>query len=111
MVSELIINARKNIYRIALLKNNELVEYHVDEKDNHFSVGDIYLGVVKKIIPGLNAAFINIGYEKDAFLHYLDLGLQFNSINKFFIARRWVGGDQLHSYGLRHAVCNFISFR
>ena len=83
MVSELIINARKNIYRIALLKNNELVEYHVDEKDNHFSVGDIYLGVVKKIIPGLNAAFINIGYEKDAFLHYLDLGLQFNSINKF----------------------------
>lgn len=83
MINELIINVKKNIYRIALLKNNELIEYHIDEKDNQFSVGDIYLGIVKKIVPGLNAAFINIGYEKDAFLHHLDLGPQFNSISKF----------------------------
>lgn len=46
-------------------------------------VGEVYLGVVKKVSPGLNAAFVDIGYEKDAFLHYLDLGPQVKSLNKF----------------------------
>lgn len=47
-----------------------------------FAVGDIYLGKVRKIMPGLNAAFVNIGHEKDAFIHYLDLGTQFPSLQK-----------------------------
>lgn len=69
--------------RIALLKDRRLIEYHVDGQGNKFTVGDIYLGVVKKIVPGLNAAFIDVGYEKDAFLHYLDLGPQIRSLNKY----------------------------
>lgn len=84
MNSDLIINTKKNYYRIALLKNEELIGYHIDKSNNKkFNIGDIYLGKIKKIIPGLNAAFIDIGYEKDAFLHYLDLGIQFNYLKKF----------------------------
>jgi ribonuclease G len=65
------------------LKDKDLVEFHFEEESNQFKVGDIFLGTVKKVVPGLNAAFIDIGYEKDAFLHYLDLGPQVNSLNKF----------------------------
>jgi ribonuclease G len=87
-----VINATQNGFRIALLKNGGLLEYHIDEKDNDFTVGDIYLGTLKKITPSLNASFIDIGYKKDAFLHYSDLGPQFNSLNKFvqFVKK---GGD------------------
>ena len=81
--SELVINSTQNGCRIALLKDKRLIEFHNEENANKFSVGDIYLGTVKKVVPGLNAAFIDIGYEKDAFLHYLDLGPQVNSLNKF----------------------------
>ena len=59
------------------------VELHKEKHDNNFSVGDIYLGKVRKTVPGLNASFVNVGYEKDGFLHYLDLGPQFNSLKKF----------------------------
>ncbi len=83
MSNELVINSTQNGCRIALLKDKSLVEFHYDESGNQFTVGDIYLGTVKKVIPGLNAAFIDIGYEKDAFLHYLDLGPQVSSLNKF----------------------------
>lgn len=83
MANELVINATKSGHRIALLKEGELLEYHIDEKDSKFTVGDIFLGIIKKLVPGLNAAFVDIGYEKDAFLHYVDLGQQFNSLNKF----------------------------
>jgi ribonuclease G len=65
------------------LKDKDLVEFHFEEESNQFKVGDIFLGTVKKVVPGLNAAFIDIGYEKDAFLHYLDLGPQVSSLNKF----------------------------
>lgn len=85
MSNELIINSTQSGCRIALLKNKNLVEYHHDSGGERFSVGDIYLGTVKKIVPGLNAAFIDIGHEKDAFLHYLDLGPQFNTLQKFAI--------------------------
>jgi ribonuclease G len=51
--------------------------------DPDFAVGDIYLGKVRKVVASLNAAFVNVGYEKDAFLHYLDLGPQFKSLDKF----------------------------
>lgn len=83
MNKELIINSTPNEIVIALLQEKKLVELHVEKNDNNFSVGDIYLGRVKKIIPGLNAAFVDVGYEKDAFLHYLDLGPQIKSLNKY----------------------------
>lgn len=83
MSYELIINSTQHGCRIALLRDKNLLEYHHDENANKFKVGDIYLGSVKKVVPGLNAAFIDLGYEKDAFLHYLDLGPQVSSLNKF----------------------------
>lgn len=66
-----------------MLENKELVELNRVQSNLEFSVGDIYLGKVKKVMPGLNAAFIDIGHEKDAFLHYLDLGPQFSSLSKY----------------------------
>jgi len=81
--NELIINSTRGGCRIALLKNKRLVEYHRDTGGDSFNVGDIYLGTVKKVVPGLNAAFIDLGYEKDAFLHYHDLGPQVQSLNKY----------------------------
>jgi ribonuclease G len=80
---ELIINSTPDGVITALLDENKLIELHKDGLDNNFSVGDVYLGKVKKIIPSLNAAFVDVGYEKDAFLHYLDLGPQFRSMNKY----------------------------
>ena len=83
MSNELIINSTREGCRIALLKDRRLVEFHQDGGGQSFNVGDIYLGSVKKVVQGLNAAFIDLGYEKDAFLHYLDLGPQVQSLNKF----------------------------
>lgn len=83
MSTELVINSTQDGCRIALLKDRSLVEYHRDEGGNNFKVGDIYLGTVRKVVQGLNAAFIDIGYEKDAFLHYLDLGPKFSSLKSF----------------------------
>ncbi|WP_207504852.1 Rne/Rng family ribonuclease [Telluribacter humicola] len=83
MSNELIINSTQKGERIALLQSKRLLEYHVEEPDQSFTVGDIYLGTVKKLVTGLNAAFVDVGYEKDAFLHYLDLGPNINSLNKF----------------------------
>lgn len=83
MSNELVISSTDQETRIALLQNKNLVEYHVDSNNTEYNVGDLYLGVVKKVVPGLNAAFIDIGYEKDAFLHYLDLGPQVRSLIKF----------------------------
>lgn len=80
---ELIINASSNGVEIALLENKRLVEIHREKSDAGFSVGDIFLGKVKKLMPGLNAAFIDLGYEKDAFLHYTDLSPYIKSIIKF----------------------------
>jgi ribonuclease G len=81
--NELIISATQSGSRIALLKDKQLVEFHEEREGSKFVVGDIYLGSVKKVVQGLNAAFVDIGYEKDAFLHYLDLGPQFSSLQKF----------------------------
>ena len=82
MNKELIIDVGLSEVNIALLEDKDLVELNKEKSNNNFSVGDIYLGRVKKIMPGLNAAFVDVGYEKDAFLHYLDLGPQVNSLNK-----------------------------
>jgi len=81
--SELIINVTPNEVVIALLNDKRLVELNREQGSNEFSVGDIYLGRVKKIMTGLNAAFVDVGYEKDAFLHYLDLGPQAATFNKY----------------------------
>src|SRR5438046_6078860 len=80
--SQLIISATCNEVNNALLEDKSLVELNSEKKDQRFSVGDIYLGRVKKLIPGLNAAFVDVGHEKDAFLHYLDLGPQVQSLAK-----------------------------
>jgi ribonuclease G len=81
--NDLIIDSSPAEVRIALLEEKKLVELNSEKRDRNFSVGDIYLGKVKKLMPSLNAAFVDIGYEKDAFLHYLDLGPQFQSLLKF----------------------------
>ena len=83
MTKELIINVIPQGVEIALLENKKLVELHSENADANFAVGDIYLGKVKKLIPGLNAAFIDVGFEKDAFLHYTDLSPYVRSILKF----------------------------
>ncbi|MXV13704.1 Rne/Rng family ribonuclease [Hufsiella ginkgonis] len=82
MVKELIINSTPNGVTIALLQDKQLVELNTEHINNNYAVGDIYLGKIKKIMPGLNAAFVDVGYEKDAFLHYLDLGPQVQSLIK-----------------------------
>ena len=83
MNSELYINATATEVVIALQHDKKLIELHRERSDAGFSVGDIFLGKVKKIMPGLNAAFVDVGHEKDAFLHYLDLGPQILSFNKY----------------------------
>ena len=83
MSSDLIIDVSPTEIVIALLENKRLVELGREKSGAKFAVGDIYLGKVKKIMPSLNAAFVDVGYEKDAFLHYLDLGPQFATLNKF----------------------------
>jgi ribonuclease G len=80
---ELIINATPIGVEIALLEDKKLVELHNESTDSNFAVGDLYLGKVKKLIPGLNAAFVDVGFEKDAFLHYTDLSPYARSIIKF----------------------------
>jgi ribonuclease G len=80
---ELIINAAPQGVEIALLEDKKLVELHHEKTDASFAVGDLYLGKVKKLIPGLNAAFIDVGFEKDAFLHYTDLSPYARSLLKF----------------------------
>ena len=82
MIKELIIDSSPNGATIALLQDKQLVELHKEQVSNNYTVGDIYLGRIKKIMPSLNAAFVDVGYEKDAFLHYLDLGPQVQSLLK-----------------------------
>ena len=83
MKSELIVDVRPTEVSIALLEDTRLVSLQKEARNISYAVGDIYLAKVKKLMPGLNAAFVNVGYEKDAFLHYLDLGSQFSSYSSF----------------------------
>lgn len=83
MNQELVINSTPGEVVIALLNDKRLVELHREKRNSRFSVGDIYLGRAKKVMTGLNAAFVDVGYEKDAFLHYLDLGPQAQSLIKY----------------------------
>jgi ribonuclease G len=80
---EIVVDVQPKDVSIAILEDKSLVEFQQETNSVSFSVGDIYLGKVHKLMPGLNAAFVDVGYEKDAFLHYLDLGTQFNSLNAY----------------------------
>lgn len=83
MQSELIVDVQPKEVSIALLEDSRLVSLQKESRNIAYAVGDIYLAKVKKLMPGLNAAFVNVGYEKDAFLHYLDLGSRFSSYSSF----------------------------
>ncbi len=83
MTSEVVIDVRAKEISIALLEDKKLVEYQNEPRSASFSVGNIYIAKVKKLMPGLNACFVDVGFERDAFLHYLDLGSQFNSYAKY----------------------------
>ncbi|MCQ2301979.1 MAG: Rne/Rng family ribonuclease [Bacteroidales bacterium] len=83
VVRDLVISSHASEVDIALLEDNILVELHKEKTNNQFAVGDVYLGRVKKILPGLNAAFVDVGHPKEAFLHYLDLGTQVKSLLKY----------------------------
>lgn len=83
MRSDLIVDVQPKEVSIALTEEGRLVSLQKESRDITYAVGDIYLAKVKKLMPGLNAAFVNVGYEKDAFLHYLDLGSQFSSYSSF----------------------------
>ena len=102
MNKELIINGGPTEVEIALVEDKKLVELHREKRNNEYVVGDIYLGKVKKIIPGLNAAFVDVGYEKNAFLHYLDLGPQINTLRKYI--------NQVRSGNIHSDSLNNISF-
>lgn len=83
MNKELIIQSTSTAVDFALLKDGRLVELHKENDDNKFLVGDIFLADVRKALVGLNAAFVNVGYEKDGFLHYHDLGPQIKTMIQF----------------------------
>jgi ribonuclease G len=81
--TELIIRSNSSDIDFALLKNGKLTALNKETNGNKFSVGDIFLAKIGKVLSGLNASFVNVGYEKDGFLHYQDLGAQLLSLNKF----------------------------
>ena len=83
MTSEVVIDVQEKDIATALLEDKCLVEYQNEPRLASFSVGNVYIAKVKKLMPGLNACFVDVGYERDAFLHYLDLGSQFNSYAKY----------------------------
>lgn len=83
MTSEVVIDVQEKDISTALLEDKRLVEYQNEPRSASFSVGNVYIAKVKKLMPGLNACFVDVGYERDAFLHYLDLGSQFNSYTKY----------------------------
>lgn len=83
MKSELIVDVQPTEVSIALLEDSRLVSLQKESRSQVYAVGDIYLAKVKKLMPGLNASFVNVGYEKDAFLHYLDLGSHYASYHSF----------------------------
>ncbi len=95
---ELFIRSSSQEVDFALLKDGKLLELHKEEEDNKFSVGDVFIAKVRKTVPGLNAAFVNVGYEKDAFLHYHDLGPKVTSLLKFV---KRVSTGKLKDYSLK----------
>lgn len=83
MKSELVVDVQEKETSIALLEDSRLVSFQKESRNTAYAVGDIYLAKVRKLMPGLNAAFVDVGYDKDAFIHYLDLGPQYSTYSKF----------------------------
>ncbi len=100
MTSEVIIDVQPKDISIALLEDKQLVEYQNEPRSVSFAVGNIYVAKVKKLMPGLNACFVDVGYEKVAFLHYLDLGTQFSSYEKYL---KQVQSDRKKLYPIQKA--------
>ncbi len=100
MTSEVIVDVQPKEISIALLEDKRLVEFQKEGRSASFVVGNIYLAKVRKLMPGLNACFVNVGYERDAFLHYLDLGQKFNTYNKYL---RQVISDKKKLYPISKA--------
>jgi len=100
MTSEVIIDVQPKDISIALLEDKELVEYQNEPRSASFAVGNIYVAKVRKLMPGLNACFVDVGYERDAFLHYLDLGTQFSSYEKYL---KQVQSDRKKLYPIQKA--------
>lgn len=83
-VKDMIVDVSESEVKIALMDNHRLIELNKESSNGHsFTVGDVFLGKVKKVMPALNAAFVDIGDEKEAFIHYLDLGFYFNAFDEF----------------------------
>lgn len=101
MTSEVIIDVQPKEISIALLEDKSLVEYQNEMRSASFSVGNIYVAKVKKLMPGLNACFVDVGFERDAFLHYLDLGSQFSSYEKYL---KQVQSDRKKLYPISKAT-------
>ena len=83
MISELVVDVQSKEITLAVLEDKKLVELQTESQSESYAVGNIYLGRVKKLMPALNAAFVDVGHKKDAFLHYLDLGVEFDSVSDF----------------------------
>jgi len=96
---ELFIRSSSSEVDFALLKDGKLIELHKEEEDSKFAVGDVFIAKIRKTVPGLNAAFVNVGYEKDAFLHYHDLGPKVSSLMKFV---KRVSTGKLKEYSLKN---------
>ena len=103
MEKELIVNSTPTSVEIALLEDRRLVELHTQDSDTQFAVGDIFLGTIKMLRPGLNAAFLDVGVRKDAFLHYTDLGPQIRSVQRFtkLAINRQVTGRLLDNFKIQ----------
>ena len=100
MNKELIIRSGSDAVDFALLKDGKLIELHKEEeKQSNFAVGDIFIAKIRKPVAGLNAAFVNLGYEKDAFLHYHDLGPNLPSMMKFI---KLVSAGKIKDYSLKN---------
>jgi Ribonuclease G/E len=100
MTSEVIIDVQPKDISIALLEDKTLVEYQKEQRTASFTVGNIYAAKVKKLMPGLNACFVDVGAERVAFLHYLDLGAQFSSYQKYL---KQVMSDRKKLYPMQKA--------
>ena len=99
MNKELLIRSSSNNVDFALLKDGKLIEFHKDNDNTKFLVGDIYLAKVRKTMPALNAAFVNVGYKKDAFLHYHDLGPKINTLQNFI---KGVSSEKIKNASLKN---------
>ena len=99
MNKELIIRSGEDAVDFALLKDGKLIELHKQEETSNFQVGDIFIAKIRKPVAGLNAAFVNVGYEKDAFLHYQDLGPNLASYVKFI---KLVSAGKLKDFSLKN---------